>query len=184
MPKFGGQLTENEINFKLVKTCVVDTWIVIFMAIMKNDPLVLLQSPQLNECFLTLLEKIRDGEYEHAKLLVAKRANIKVQGNCVNFYGNEYSLIVEPFLKETFKRELTWKCTSRSCAKREGFLSIYSISNISSARKPGRAILQSEFMEEVKKWFSMRYISECRRPLAESTINSTSVPSYDDETSV
>ena len=72
------------------------------MAIMRNDPLVLLQSPQLNKCFLILLEKIKDGEYEHAKWLVAKRANIDVKGNCMNFYGNEYSLFFEPFLKETF----------------------------------------------------------------------------------
>ena len=67
IPKFGGQLTENGINLKLVNTRVVNTWIVIFMVIMKNDPFVLLQSLQLNECFLTLLGKIRDGEYEHAK---------------------------------------------------------------------------------------------------------------------
>ena len=102
----------------------------------------------------------------------------------MNFYGNEYSLFFEPFLKGTFKRELTWKCTSPSYPKREGFLSIYSIPNISIAREPRRAILQSEFMKKVKKWFSMKYISKCRRPLAESTINSISVPSYDDETSV
>ena len=97
MPKFGGQLTENGINLKLVSICVVDTWIVIFMAIIRNDPLLLLQSPQLNECFLNLLEKIKDGEYEHAKWLVAKRANIDVQGNCVNFYGSEYSLFLNHF---------------------------------------------------------------------------------------
>ena len=102
----------------------------------------------------------------------------------MNLYGNEYSLIVEPFLKKTFKTELIWKCTNPSCPKREGFLSIYSIPNISSAREPGRAMIQSEFMEEDKKCFSMTYISECRTPLAESTINSRSVPFYDDETSV
>ena len=45
-------------------------------------------------------------------------------------------------------------------------------------------MLRSEFVEEINKWFSMRYISECSRPLTESTINSTSVPSYDDQTSL
>ena len=45
MSKFGGQLTENVINLKLVNTCVVGMWIVIFMAIMRNDSVVLLHSP-------------------------------------------------------------------------------------------------------------------------------------------
>ena len=47
--------------------------------------------------FKDLLEIAQKDKNENAKWLVAEQNNITVEKGAINFYGNEHTLIIQPF---------------------------------------------------------------------------------------
>ena len=95
---------------------------------------------------------------------MAEQNNITVEKGAINFYGNERTLVIQPFLRESLTRQVFSKCTSPICPNPEGsaavslppdFSQLMEVTNISKA----------EFIDKIKNWFTnLNYQSICRRP--------------------
>ena len=130
--------------YRFLNTCVVNTWIAIFAALMKDAPSSFPRHVALPNEFKNLLERVQ-GEIEKAKSLVAEQNNITVEKGAINIYGNERNLIIQSFLQESLTRQILSKCTSPICPNTEDSTAILLPSELMEATN----ISKAEFINKI-----------------------------------
>ena len=161
--------------YRFFNTCAVDPWIDIFATLMKDASSFFLRHVTLPSEFKDLLETVQKGEIEKAKWLVAEQNNITIDKGAINFYGNERTLIIQPFFQESLTRQVLSKCISPICRNPEDstaiplppdFSELMEVTNISKA----------EFIDKINNWFTnLNNQSICRRPFDKLPSDSTFV---------
>ena len=132
---------------------------------MKNNPHVFLQQGQLSENLRLVIEKINENNFLSIKWLLAELKEKPVENGYVNFYGNEYSLFIKPFLEELFTRRIEWQCSNVTCPERKGFVETNDTINLTSIIRLGCSVSKNDFVLNVLDWFNKTYLSECGKPL-------------------
>lgn len=112
--------------------------------------------------FKDLLQIIKRKDFGLAKWMIAGKNNITPSGNVINFYSNEFILVIRPFFQDIFTRHVLSKCSSEFCPIPEDAAKITSIPalNFPFLEK----VTESDFIDEVRRWFQVEDIKNCMRP--------------------
>ena len=88
--------------------------------------------------------------------------NISQSGHVINFYGNDFTVVIRPVLQDIFTRHVLSKCFSGFCPIPEDAAKITSIPtlNFSNFEK----VTESDFINEVRRWFQVEDVANCMRP--------------------
>ena len=162
-PVFGGGVNINGSELKLLNTCAVYTWISIFNVILTENELFLeKQSIYFEEHFKNLLQIIKRKDFSFAKWAIAEKNNIAQSSNIINFYGNEFTLVIRPFLQNIFTRHVLSKCSSEFCPVPEDAAKLTSIPTLNFSDLEN--VTESDFINDVRRWFQVEDITNCMRP--------------------
>ena len=158
LPVFGGTLFINDCFIRFYNTCAVDTWLTILYFFISS-----VNEKIISKLDSSLVSALKKGDFEKGKWIVAEKNKIHPINNVVNFYGNEYELIIKPFLAESFGRQYFSRCLCPVCPDPE--YSSYIDMNPNFSDVATDVILTKEsFREQMNQWFELRGSSPCKRP--------------------
>ena len=108
------------------------------------------------------MEAVTNNEFEKAKWIVTEKNEILLENWVVNFYSNEYSLIIQPFFHEFFTRQVLSCCTSPFCPEPEDNAAVSVIPTFNNLLNK-KLITELDFNGTINTWFNPEDSTQCKR---------------------
>lgn len=142
-------------NHLFINTCSVDVWLSILKA-------AFLKYPQIkNKLFQIepLVSCITSNRFNKAKMIIAEKNNLAENDFCFNFYGNEASNFVLPFLSQFMEHIIVSECDNGKCTDEVVFQTLCSYPCLDFTAGP------ISVENVITSWFSEDSLSQCQKLL-------------------
>ena len=115
LPRFGGSVYNNgTIIYIFHNACPVDNWLAL-LKIMQNY----FQNMKTEGLLKTMLQYVRNYNYNEATFDIAVFKNLPIAANgAIDFFGNEFDMIIEPLFGTFFSHFVKSKCGSPFCTNK------------------------------------------------------------------
>ena len=156
VPSFGGRIIFDERLYQFQNTCAIDTWFVIFKVLLP-----VLRNQENTEQLQHLLQLIEKGHFNEAKLQVALDCNISLTSGVIDFFGNEFNLIIKPYLQKFYQHEVNSSCENPYCLNKDILIECTSCQSLSIIDPGDNWIVPRKITHAINEWFEGQSITTC-----------------------
>ena len=152
-PHYGGSRVQDGIMYSFFNTCAIDTWLTVLKCIQIGFSSVFndIENPQTLQHLLNL---VCINAFCEAKFMIANFHNIPAKENQFDFYGNEFTLILAPFINHLLRYTCASHCSNPLCPVKNKTDSSQSTSiPVLRFEDSSNLISPAEFVFQLSNWF-------------------------------
>ena len=160
VPSFWGRIIFDDRLYQFENTCAVDTWFVIFKVLLP-----VLRNQENTEQLQHLLQLIEKGYFNEAKLQVPLDCNISLTSGVIDFFGNEFNLIIKPYLQKFYQHEINSSCENPYCLNKDILIECTSCQSLSIIDPGDNWIVPRKITHAINEWFEGQSITTCKQKI-------------------
>ena len=108
-----------------------------------------------------LQQLIEKGHFNEAKIQVALDCNISLTTGAIHFFGNEFNLIIKPYLQKFYQHEVNSSCENPYCLNKDILIECTSCPSLSIIDPGDNWIVPQKITHAINEWFEGQSITTC-----------------------